>query len=364
MELDAAFAGGVCRCSTCGTLMTVPADPSRDRAETVTRRDRPDAPAGGGASSRPDTPRAASSRPDAPPGRSTRPDTPGPAGTRPETPGSSGSADLAALARTAPPGSSAASQGVYLTASGKALELAEAVVPTARKRKKVIRATVIGGFVAMVLGIVAVIALAISFVFNSGKPKGTDLIDTVGIDPAVNPIKKTEPNLLTITIESECAIVVDATMYAKQWYPMMRDIIGHEVSLAPSTSFMVIPWSDLTPKSFPAKPEKIGRDRLSDLDASLMVSNVAYQGISPAPYVELALNERADQIILVTGRVLEEAEVKDLVEVMGKRVDVHLDVIVVGDHDAVLQKLAKDNKGRYVSVKTDQLEKWYGEWKK
>ena len=35
LELDAGFAGGVCRCSNCGTLMTVPSDAGK--AESLTR---------------------------------------------------------------------------------------------------------------------------------------------------------------------------------------------------------------------------------------------------------------------------------------------------------------------------------------
>ncbi|MCC5828276.1 MAG: hypothetical protein JJU36_02400 [Phycisphaeraceae bacterium] len=48
MELDAGFAGGVCRCFECGTLMTVPADPNQESPEMLVRQarpERPDAPA-------------------------------------------------------------------------------------------------------------------------------------------------------------------------------------------------------------------------------------------------------------------------------------------------------------------------------
>jgi hypothetical protein len=173
--------------------------------------------------------------------------------------------------------------------------------------------------------------------------------------------------VLTIAITGECAIVVDATSSARQWYEMMKDVIGHEVSLASSTSFMVIPWTDLTPKAFPAKPEKIGRDRLSELDAALTQSPV--NSASPVAFVELALAERCDQIIFITGTLLDETVVNSLREAINKRVDTQLDVIIIGDQDERLQKLAAENKGpakkgRYVSVTTEQLRKWYEEWKK
>lgn len=359
LELDAAFAGGVCRCSTCGTLMTVPADPSKDRAETLTRRERPDAPGG-----RAETPGGA--RPDVPGGRPSRPDVPG---ARPDVPGSArdSSADLGELAgagTAAPQIITPASDDLYITSSGKSLKLATAVVPTARKKKKVIRGTIIAGFVLFVLGIVGIIFLAIKLLFSAtDKPGDITVPDHVGIDPAVNPITKSELNLLNVPLGSEVAIVVDGTSFARVWYPKVREIIGHAASQSATVDYMIIPWTDLNPKSFPGKkPEKIGQDKLTKLDDFLSISNVG--STSPAPFVELALEQRADQIVLVVGRSLEESEVASLRDAIAKRVDTRFDVIVIGDHDEALQKLAKDNKGVYISVKIEQIEKWYDQWKK
>ncbi len=346
LELDAAFAGGVCRCSTCGTLMTVPADPSRDRAETLTRSERPDSPGG-------------------------RPDVPGGPVTRPETPVAvedSSADDLAALATAdaaPPPVQAPPADDVYITASGKSLKLAAAVVPTARKRKKVIRATVIAIFIACTLGLFAVIiAVAMILLGGDDKPKYIENPDIVGVDPSVNPIKADKPNLLSIDIGNEAAIVIDGTSFARQWYPQMSEIIVHAVSRSATTDYQIIPWTDLNPRAFGGpKPAKIGADKLDSLKSFLQgFSNVGAG--SPAPFVQLALDERADQIMLITGRVLEEDEVTALREAIAKRVDTRFDAIVIGDHDEALRKLADDNKGRYVSVKVEQLRKWHDEWKK
>ena len=51
LELDAGFAGGVCRCSTCATLMTVPAETGAAAPERLLRPESPDAP-----TPRPETP--------------------------------------------------------------------------------------------------------------------------------------------------------------------------------------------------------------------------------------------------------------------------------------------------------------------
>ncbi len=44
LEIDIGFAGGICRCSNCGALMTVPTNTGTERAERVGRPDRPDGP--------------------------------------------------------------------------------------------------------------------------------------------------------------------------------------------------------------------------------------------------------------------------------------------------------------------------------
>lgn len=360
LELDAAFAGGVCRCSTCGTLMTVPADPSRDRAETLTRSERPDSPGG-----RPGSP---GGRPDVPGGPVTRPDVPGGRRDTPVAVEDSSADDLAALAGAdvaSPPVQALPADDVYITASGKSLKLASAVVPTARKRKKVIRATVIAIFIACTLGLFAIIIVVAMMLFGGDdKPKFIENPDIVGVDPSINPIKAEKPNLLSIEIGSEAAIIVDGTSFARQWYPQMSEIIVHAVSKSATIDYQLIPWTDLNPKAFGGtKPAKIGADKLDSLKSFFQgFSNVGNS--APAPFVQVALDERADQIFLIAGRVLEETEVTALREAIAKRVDTRFDAIVIGDHDEALQKLAQDNKGQYVSVKIDQLQKWYDEWKK
>ena len=44
LAMDSGFAGGVCRCSNCGTLMTVPEDPSNQLPEALARPDQPGMP--------------------------------------------------------------------------------------------------------------------------------------------------------------------------------------------------------------------------------------------------------------------------------------------------------------------------------
>ncbi len=358
LELDAAFAGSVCRCSTCGTLMTVPADPQRERSEKIARRDRPDepdAPGSGEKSERPEspnepaTPRAeAPGRPDVP---SARPDSPvdEPAfDERPESP-------VAAM-----PGE----EEVFVTDTGKAVQL-HGKVPTARKRKKqAVRTTVIAAFVGLTLMLVVVIILAMNLLFGDKKPKIIDTPDVVGIDPSRNPIIDTTADILGVPIGTECAIIIDGTGFARSWFPMMSEIIAHETALAPATDFMVIAWTDIGPRVFPGdKPDKIGKDKVADLTRFLSRITTVNDG-SVVAAAQKALDARADQLLIVTGRALEASELSDLSAAVSKRVDTRVDVVVIESEDAAFGDFAKANRGQYVRLKTDVLRQWYDAWKK
>src|SRR5690606_20021588 len=109
LQLDAGFAGGVCRCFSCGTLMTVPADASGDRPERLIRPARPG---------------------EAPAQRVKRPARPGrPA--RPAAPGSPPPAEEAV-----PEPADEGEHEVYTTESGRTVRISTRQrIPTATKRR-------------------------------------------------------------------------------------------------------------------------------------------------------------------------------------------------------------------------------------
>ncbi len=289
--------------------------------------------------------------PGGPPTRTTRDDSTG---------------DLAALANAAPADDAprqASTDTLYVTASGKAMDLSVGAVPTARKRRKVIRATVIGGFILCVLVLIGLIIFTANMLFSDKTPKIGPDPEYVGIDPSVNPITQPQVNVLGIPVGRETAIVLDATSSSRVWYTQVAQIVAHTVAQSDTIDFMIIPWTDLTPKPFPgATPAKITRDKLGALDNALAQSPVGLT--SPLEFVQLALTGKADQIILVTGRPLDADEFTALSEAIGKHVNTRFDAVVIDQHDPALQKLANDNLGTYVSVKADQVRLWYEQWKK
>ena len=359
LELDAAFAGSVCRCSTCGTLMTVPS--GKGQAERVTRRDRPDAPGAPGA------PGASGGRAESPSARadsplsSSRPDSP-------IAPIEPGAADSTTIISPDDSRSGRADQAKgkgddeFVTDSGKTVRFVESGVPTARKRKKVIRATVIGGFALLVLGLIGLIVLAVNLLFSE-KPTDPTPPKHVGVDPSKNPITDAKPNILGVPITAEMAVVIDGTAFSQRWYSKVCEVASKHATASAATDFMFITWTDLAPKRFPGdKMDKIGEAKKAELDRFL--SGVTpLNDASPVPSVQLAVDARADQILLITGRLLEEGELEKLKAEITKRVDTRFDAVLIGNHQAALQELAEKNLGVYISLPLEQLNTWYDQWK-
>lgn len=254
------------------------------------------------------------------------------------------------------------SEEEFVTDSGQAVRFVEARVPTARKKKKVIRATVIGGFVLFVLALVGLIVLAVNLLFGP-KPVDPNADKNPGVDPTKNPIVETSPNLLGVPIGNETAVVIDGTEFSRRWYTKVSEVVSKHVMMAPTTDFLIVTWTDLTVKTFPAaKAEKIGEGKKAELERFL--GNVTpVNKASPVPSVQFAVDARANQIVLISGRILEEDELAKLEAEIRKRVDTRFDAVVIDHHDAGLQKLAKDNLGVYISLPLEQFETWYDAWK-
>ena len=175
LELDAGFAGGVCRCSNCGTLMTVPESPTRGKAERLRRPDEPG-----------QAPRAAAK-----------------AGKRP-----------------APPPA-----GTYVTASGRQVEIGKSTkVPTASKRIKAARYGTTAAFVvvmAVILGAAGYLGYRLINQTISDPPDTTPIerfVFTAGAAPTTLPAS----NVLGIPVGRETAVIVDASAGADDWREPME----------------------------------------------------------------------------------------------------------------------------------------------
>jgi len=213
LELDAGFAGGVCRCSNCGTLMTVPSDAGKaerlsrpsagpSRGEELIR----DLPRPGGASESPRAPRPSKNKASSGKGKKSRP--------------SSASATI--------------EPGEYRTASGKVVRLdASARVPMAGRKKKQIRAATTAIFFAVVLGIVALAVVAIiAMVGGPGKGGEGEGVEHEAVtptgpvyDPNANPYKLEFANAAGVPVSGKVAVVIETSNDSSRWLADAADLL-------------------------------------------------------------------------------------------------------------------------------------------
>lgn len=215
LELDIGFAGGVCRCSNCGTLMTVPSEAGK--AESLMQPAASASIGSGGMSSMgvPDTvtPRRGSSSRGGPTKRN------------------SGS-------KRRPPDTIEA--GEYRTASGKVVKVEKTTrVPMAEGKRKKVRAVTGIIFFSMVATVVAatvigVIMLAGGMEGSAGERGGATF------DPSKNPYTLEFANAMGLPVSGRTVVIVEASEFSTAWVEAAADMLstglarptkGAEVSL-------------------------------------------------------------------------------------------------------------------------------------
>jgi len=214
LELDAGFAGGVCRCSNCGTLMTVPS--SAGKPESLTKPTRSASSGSGGTRSMgtPDTGTQRGSRPSKPKKKSK--------GKGKPAKGGAISATIEA--------------GEYRTSSGKVIRVDETMrVPMAEKKKKQIRMATTIVFFSIVAAVVVVAVIGIIAITGGpGGPGGGSGSGDVAYDPAANPYELPFANVMGLPVTGRTVVVVEASEYSGEWASIAGDMIGTGLSHASS----------------------------------------------------------------------------------------------------------------------------------
>jgi hypothetical protein len=323
LEVDSGFAGGVCRCSNCGMLMTVPRDPARERAEVLTRPKRPDAPEARGGPAKPAAP---------------------------------GAAPAAAAGATA-------GEQEFTTQSGKAIKVSDAQVPMARRRRKAINAGVIAGFVVFVVAIVAVVIFAIAAMSRSGtKPTVDANVATRdvmgGYDPNINPFKTRTLNLLGVPLGQTPALVIDGSAQGRSWLPLVLDSVAAQFrNDSQGRVAQVVVWGENEPRTFPDKPGSLNAQhaRLADFLNGIVPLGVG----EPLPALAAALEGQPSQVVLVTGQSLSDSQIDAIGKLMAERgAKVRLDVVVINADPAGLADLAQKSGGLTVDLPTQRIAAW------
>ena len=351
LEIDAGFANGVCRCSHCGTLMTVPSDPTLERAEQLSRPDRPDAPGGMPSPVRPDAP--APVRADSPlDAASARDESRAGPGTQPPP--------------AAAPGKTGAEPDdqVYVTASGKSVRVSRRSIPMARKRKRaLVRASTAIVFLGVLGGLVAVCVLAIRLL-TSPLADPADTNSGIGWEARQNPLRSAGYlHFLGIPLDSMVSIALDAGKSSTPWFDAMKDALARGLESANAgTEFQIVLWSPEAPKTIPPQGGMGSLDeatRKSILDALGAVEPGGQTKLVPA--IEKALDQRPDQLIIVTSQALSEDDVARVEDMLMRRPVLRLDAVLLDQNSEALSALVRQNSGTFMSLPAKQLKRWLRE---
>lgn len=325
LELDAGFAGGVCRCSSCGKLMSVP---SEDSAQQPRQVDRPSSPG-----KRPDAP--------APPHSSSKPK------PTPKAP----------VAK--PPATKAKPPAAKVHHAAKANDAENQ--PDDQQPRPGVRAITVGIFVAAMLAVVGICVVAIVMAVNAGD--GVDAtqiaIEQFGYDPSVNPFELQQPNALGLSLTSPAVVILDNSSASRTWLPAVNEAVrlglaGHsgrgKVGVILATEEQPIAMGD-------------GPVSLSDLSQSQLENfqqQAAPTGVAPLDAsLAKAITWQPAQVVLITGQWLTGQQVDDLRVQLAKRPSVKLDVVLIGEDIPALEDLAKAHGGRYVQLAPRQIQDWY-----
>ncbi len=307
LELDRGFAGGVCRCSHCGTLMTVP----EEGAAHAERLERPAAP-GDERIDRPDAPT-----------RDAGPQT-------------------------------------FRTASGRTVTVEHLDrVPMAPTKRHVVRAATAVGFFAVVLGVLGLCAFA-AYTMLIGPAEETHTpayVETFTHDPDANPFEIEAPNLFGLPLAERVAVVLDVTELdpasRDAVVAFLRDGLGRR---APGVRVAV--WINQPEAEYELT---FGWQALPVLDSAVLLDRLRsipsdQPGSELLRVAEDVAKENPGVVVFVTGRRVGDAEAEAL---RGLLPGVRIDAVMLDADSFAMEDLARATGGHYVTLDADdEFQRW------
>lgn len=201
LELDIGFAGGVCRCSNCGTLMTVPSDAGK--AESLIQPASSASIGSGGMSSMgvPDS------------------------GTRRSKPTSRAHASRRKSGKKRRT-STTIEAGEYCTASGKVIKLEKTTrVPMAEGKRKKVRAVTGIIFFSMVATVVVATVIGV-IMLAGGREDSAGERGGATFDPSKNPYTLDFANAMGLPVSDRTVVVVEASEFSAAWVEAASDMLS------------------------------------------------------------------------------------------------------------------------------------------
>lgn len=322
LQIDQGFAGGICRCFNCGTLMTVPQDHERQSAEVI-RQARPD-----------------------------RPDAPG------------------AATETAAP----AEPNAYVTASGRRLNITAAQlarVPTAQKRRIGVRVGVVAAFIVVVLLLVVGLALLVGNLMKeleTSKPDPNQVVQqqaqqtitqALGYDPDANPFTLTEPNLIGVPVTKATVLVVDASASNARQFDYLKALLPHDLKgLNADTPVQVLLIHDGHVLALPERVTAAGQIDLEALTEKIESTYPAGE-LRVVAAVKQAMASEPEQIIVLLGSGLPATEDFGATGEKLRAAAKPFHVLLLGAADESLRQTAEGTGGQYVELPRGQIGAWF-----
>jgi len=335
LTLDAGFAGGVCRCSHCSTLMTVPKHPEQEQPEQLTRLERPDDPNANATAE----------------------------SNRPEFPGGT----VAPAANTADP--EAGDQPVtFVTAEGRQVTIRADRVAIANAKIKLARwLTVLSFMLGLAAIVVAVIFVAVTLTSEQAidDQVDSDLTQELGYDPEGNPFLLSKPTVLGVPWPNQSIIMIEADGKSDPKLGLIGDALANAIDkmqgskqtalvyVAEQYTQWITPENELSPayQWLPLSLE--AKDSLRD-----------FRGWGQADW-NSALTEvvslEPKAVVLVISGALNESE-QQTIETLFNKGAIKLTVIQLDFASEEMSELAQKYNGRAIELPVVRLRRWYTDW--
>jgi len=307
LEIDDGFRGGVCRCFSCGTLMTVPEDAEAEAPESLSRPERPDQ-----------------------------------------------------------PGATTTTSEVtqYTTSSGRKINLSQRQlnrVPTA-KRRRTIQIGVIGGAALISLVLIGAVIWGASVIL-SGPKNGEEPSDPPEkiyeeMFPMQDPYAGGKGNMLGLPAGKRTAVIIDASSGGQRSFDYLkRAAIEGAKTLGKERSVQILLAREGDTIAYPSSMTLADTINLAAMHEQFE-KVIPTGGLKLDQALKTALEGDPDQITIALATTPSADQIK-LIEEKLRQAKARPVIVMVDNFSDELKAMAEALGGQYEETGSITLEKWY-----
>ncbi|MHC4994859.1 MAG: hypothetical protein ACYTGQ_07385 [Planctomycetota bacterium] len=303
LEVDEGFRGGVCRCSQCGSLLTVPDEKGPQIVESLGRPDVPD-----GAVASPDT---------------------------------------------------------YQTKSGRKLTLSKdelSEIPVAKRHRPGVRLATMAAVLVLMAGILAGFFAVTSAMFSGPEPVDVAAIYQDVFHIVDNPYLTDTPSFMGLPVANRTIFMIDGSATMRDYLDLLTPAVTHAFQTLGESEAQVVIWNENAPTVWPEYPMSGAKiDTTELLDTINPVT--ATGGVAALDGVTRALMSKPELIILVARQLPDDPTETDAVVKRIRDADAPLTAVIIDGAEPRLEDLATQSGGAYIELTSGQLQRWYQEFR-